>query len=122
MIVNLMETYSIVISDPLVTTRLMNQIVTNSDPIPPFDDIRSILASAASVIYSEFYSQSEDHPDEKLIDKLFQEAVSAVTFNKDVTVGNGQCSFSSGNVREPGGYFSLSQINENLNLNTTLFN
>ena len=100
MIVNLMEKYNIVISDPLVTTRMMNRIQLDSDPVPHMDDFRSILAGAASVIYSDFYTQREVTLDEKVVDSLFQEAVSAVTFNTNVTVGNGECSFSALSIEE----------------------
>lgn len=99
MIVNLMGKFNIVVSDPLVTTRLMNKIELD-DPIPPFDDLRSILAGAASVIYSEFYTQSEEILDSRIVDSIFQEAVNAVTFNKSVSVGNGQCSFSALSIEE----------------------
>lgn len=99
MIVNLMGRYNIVVSDPLVTTRLMNKIELD-DPIPPFDDLRSILAGAASVIYSDFYTQGEGIIDSKVVDSIFQEAVNAVTFSNMVSVGNGQCSFSALSIEE----------------------
>ncbi|MFX0125321.1 MAG: hypothetical protein ACFFAE_16960 [Candidatus Hodarchaeota archaeon] len=97
MVVSLMDKYNIVISDPLVTTRLMSKI--ESDPIPPFDDMRSILAGGASVIYSQFYSQ-EEVLDRKIVDSLFQEAVNAVTYKEDVYAGNGACSFSALSLEE----------------------
>ncbi|MFW9993340.1 MAG: hypothetical protein ACFFD4_14955, partial [Candidatus Odinarchaeota archaeon] len=100
MVVNLLDKYSIVISDPLVTTRLMTKIQTDSDVIPNWiDDMRSILAGTASVIYSQFYSY-EELIDRKIVDELFEEAVKAVTYNEDVTVGNGQCSFSALTIEE----------------------
>ncbi|UCE12326.1 MAG: hypothetical protein JSV04_09000 [Candidatus Heimdallarchaeota archaeon] len=93
MIVNLsskIKKFNIVISDPLVTTRLFDRIEASA----PWDEMRSILAGGASMIYSQFYSYDEilDH---NVVDSLFQEAVNAVTFNEHVTVGNGQCSFSA---------------------------
>ncbi|MFX0125320.1 MAG: hypothetical protein ACFFAE_16955 [Candidatus Hodarchaeota archaeon] len=94
MIVNLsskLKRFSIVISDPLVTTRLMSRIDLEA---APWDEMRSILAGGASVIYSQFYSQ-EEVLDRKIVDSLFQEAVNAVTYNEHVTVGNGECSFSA---------------------------
>ncbi|MFX1508343.1 MAG: hypothetical protein ACFFDC_19855 [Promethearchaeota archaeon] len=94
MIVNLsskMKSFNVVISDPLVTTRLMSRIEVES---APWDEMRSILAGGASVIYSQFYSQ-EDALDKSVVDTLFREAVNAVTYNKYVTVGNGECSFSA---------------------------
>ncbi|MFW9906202.1 MAG: hypothetical protein ACFFFH_17920, partial [Candidatus Thorarchaeota archaeon] len=94
MIVNLsskMKSFNVVISDPLVTTRLMSRIKVES---APWDEMRSILAGGASVIYSQFYSQ-EDALDKSVVDALFQEAVNAVTYNEYVTVGNGECSFSA---------------------------
>lgn len=99
MVVNLMDTYYIVVSDPLVTTRLMNKIEMD-DPIPPFDDLRSILAGAASVIYSEFYTQDEEVIESRIVDSLFKEAVNAVTLDNRVTVGKGECSFSSLTIEE----------------------
>lgn len=98
MVVSLMDKYHIVISDPLVTTRLMSRIELESDPIPPIDDMRSILAGGASVIYSKFYEQ--DVLDHQVVDSLFQEAVSAVTYNEKVFVGEGQCSFSALSLEE----------------------
>ncbi|UCG01395.1 MAG: hypothetical protein JSW11_17470 [Candidatus Heimdallarchaeota archaeon] len=94
MIVNLsskMKSFNIVISDPLVTTRLMSRIEVET---APWDEMRSILAGGASVIYSQFYSQ-EGALDSSVVDALFQEAVNAVTYNEYVTVGNGECSFSA---------------------------
>jgi len=94
MIVNLsskMKSFNIVISDPLVTTRLMSRIEVES---APWDEMRSILAGGASVIYSQFYSQ-ENALDKSVVDALFQEAVNAVTYNENVTAGNGECSFSA---------------------------
>jgi len=94
MIVNLsskMKSFNIVISDPLVTTRLMSRIEVES---APWDEMRSILAGGASVIYSQFYSQ-ENTLDKSVVDALFQEAVNAVTYNEYITVGNGECSFSA---------------------------
>ncbi|UCG01396.1 MAG: hypothetical protein JSW11_17475 [Candidatus Heimdallarchaeota archaeon] len=99
MVVSLMDKYNIVISDPLVTTRLMSKIESDSDPMPTFDDMRSILAGGASVIYSQFYSQ-EEVLDRQIVDSLFQEAVSAVTYKDDVYVGNGTCSFSALSLEE----------------------
>ncbi len=95
MIVNLsskIKEFNIVISDPLVTTRLMSRIELES---APWDEMRSILAGGASVIYSQFYSHPNERLDGQIVDTLFQEAVNAVTYNKHVTVGNGQCSFSA---------------------------
>ncbi|MFW9854726.1 MAG: hypothetical protein ACFFFG_06680 [Candidatus Thorarchaeota archaeon] len=100
LIVNLLEKYSIIVSDPLVTTRLMNRIQLNSDPIPPLDDIRSILAGTASLIYSDFYTRDTIQVDNTIIDSIFQEAVQAVTYDKNVTVGNGECSFSALSIEE----------------------
>ena len=94
MIVNLsskVKGFSIVISDPLVTTRLMSRIKLES---APWDEMRSILAGGASIIYSQFYSQDEIL-DRRVVDNLFQEAINAVTYNENVTAGNGQCSFSA---------------------------
>ncbi|MHA2333520.1 MAG: hypothetical protein ACXAEU_15965 [Candidatus Hodarchaeales archaeon] len=101
MIVNLLEKYSIIISDPSVTTRMMNRIKFEADIIPHWiDDIRSILAGTASVIYSQFYSH-EEILDRKVVDDLFKQAVRAVTYNeKEVTVGEGQCSFSALTIEE----------------------
>ncbi|MFX1517365.1 MAG: hypothetical protein ACFFC6_13760 [Promethearchaeota archaeon] len=99
MVVSLMDKFNIVISDPLVTTRLMSRIESNFDPKPPFDDMRSILAGGASVIYSQFYSQ-EEILDNSIVDSLFQEAVSAVTYKEDVYVGEGACSFSALSLEE----------------------
>ncbi|MFW9994973.1 MAG: hypothetical protein ACFFD4_23225 [Candidatus Odinarchaeota archaeon] len=100
MIVNLLDKYSIVISDPLVTTRLMSKIEFESDIIPHWlDEMRSILAGTASVIYSQFYSK-EEIIDQKVADDLFKQAVTAVTYNEDVTVGEGQCSFSAMTIEE----------------------
>jgi hypothetical protein len=100
MVVSLMGKYSIVISDPLVTTRLMTQIDVKSNLVPNLkDDMRSILAGTASVIYSQFYSHKE-LLDRKVVDDLFQQAVRAVTYNEDVTVKNGQCSFSALTIEE----------------------
>ena len=92
LIVNLLDKYNLVVSDPLVTTRLMHRIELDSDA--PWDEMRSILAGAASVIYSQFYSQ-EEIIDRNVVDNLFQEAINAVTFNEHVTAGGGQCSFSA---------------------------
>ncbi|MFX0013115.1 MAG: hypothetical protein ACFFB2_04745 [Promethearchaeota archaeon] len=95
MIVNLsskLKRFSIVISDPLVTTRLMSRIELET---APWDEMRSILAGGASVIYSQFYSQEENNHDKNIVDQLFQEAINAVTYNENVTVGNGECSFSA---------------------------
>jgi hypothetical protein len=99
MVVSLMDKYNIVISDPLATTRLMSRIESDSGPDPPFDDMRSILAGGASVIYSQFYSQ-EEVLDRQVVDSLFQEAVNAVTYKKEVFVGNGACSFSALSLEE----------------------
>ncbi|UCE12325.1 MAG: hypothetical protein JSV04_08995 [Candidatus Heimdallarchaeota archaeon] len=98
MVVSLMDKYHIVISDPLVTTRLMRRIELDSDPVPPFDDMRSILAGGASVIYSKFYEQ--EVLDHRVVDSFFQEAVSAVTYSEKVFVGEGQCSFSALSLEE----------------------
>ncbi len=99
MIVNLQDKYNIVISDPLVTTRLIKKIKIETDPIPHFDDMRSILAGTASVVYAHFYSQ-EEIIDHEVVDSLFQESVKAVTFKENVSVGDGQCSFSAMSVEE----------------------
>ncbi len=99
MIVNLQDKYNIVISDPLVTTRLIKKIEIEDDPIPHLDDMRSILAGTASVIYAHFYSQ-EEIIDRSVVDSLFQESVKAVTFNENVSVGNGECSFSAMSIEE----------------------
>ena len=99
MVVSLMDKYNIVISDPLVTTRLMSKIESDTSPVPPFDDMRSILAGGASVIYSQFHSQ-EEILEEEVVDKLFQEALSAVTYKEDVFVGDGACSFSALSLEE----------------------
>lgn len=99
MIVNLsskVKGFSIVISDPLVTTRLMSRIELAS---APWDEMRSILAGGASVIYSQFYSQ-EEILDRNVVDNLFQEAINAVTYNEHVTAGNGECSFSALSLEE----------------------
>ena len=95
LIINLLDRYSIVISDPLVTTRLMSTITLDSDPIPPWDDMKSILAGTASVIYSKIYSQEEGILSKDAVDVLFQETVNSVTYNEEVTVGNGKSSFSA---------------------------
>lgn len=92
MIVNLLDKFSVVVSDPLVTTRLFNRIELED---APWDEIRSILAGSASVIYSNFYSKEDSILSSSIVDKMFQEAVNAVTYNKKVTVANGECSFSA---------------------------
>ncbi|MFX0087304.1 MAG: hypothetical protein ACFFAU_16760 [Candidatus Hodarchaeota archaeon] len=92
MVVNLLDKYNVVISDPLVTTRLFKRIELEN---APWDEIRSILAGSASVIYSDFYSREDSILDSSIVDRMFQEAVSAVTYNKKVTVSNGECSFSA---------------------------
>lgn len=92
MIVNLLDKYNIVISDPLVTTRLFNRIEIED---APWDELRSILAGSASVIYSDFYSREDKILSSSVVDGMFQEAISAVTYNKQVTVANGECSFSA---------------------------
>ncbi len=92
MIVNLLDKYNVVISDPLVTTRLFNRIELED---APWDEIRSILAGSASVIYSDFYSKEDSVLSGSIVDEMFQEAVNAVTYNKKVTVANGECSFSA---------------------------
>ena len=92
MIVNLLDKFNVVISDPLVTTRLFNRIEIED---APWDEIRSILAGSASVIYSDFYSKENKILSSSVVDRMFQEAVSAVTYNKKVTVANGECSFSA---------------------------
>ncbi|MFX0204846.1 MAG: hypothetical protein ACFFDT_02595 [Candidatus Hodarchaeota archaeon] len=93
MAVNLLDKYGILISDPLVTTRLFHRIEMYDDT--PWDEMRSILAGSASVIYSDFYSREEEYLPRHVVDVLFQEAISAVTYDKNVTVGNGECSFSA---------------------------
>lgn len=98
LVVNLLNKYGIMISDPLVTTRMFDKIELDEAPL---DEMRSILAGAASVIYSEFYSQEKNqYLDRKTVDNIFQEAVNSVTYNEDVTVGNGQCSFSALTLEE----------------------
>ncbi|MHA2305275.1 MAG: hypothetical protein ACXACU_07755 [Candidatus Hodarchaeales archaeon] len=92
MVVNLLDKYNVVISDPLVTTRLFNRIELKD---APWDEIRSILAGSASVIYSDFYSKEDSILSSSIVDNMFQEAVNAVTYNKKVTVANGECSFSA---------------------------
>ncbi|WP_455139363.1 hypothetical protein [Candidatus Hodarchaeum mangrovi] len=101
MLVNLLDRYHFVISDPLVTTRLIQKVqVIESDSIPHLDEIRSILAGSASVIYSEFYTH-EKQLDPKVVDSLFQEALEAVTLDQEkVSVGNGECSFSALTLEE----------------------
>lgn len=99
MVVSLMDKYNIVISDPLVTTRLMSRIESDSDPIPPFDDMRSILAGGASIIYSQFFSH-EEILDQQIVDSLFQEAINAVTYKKEVFAKDGACSFSALSLEE----------------------
>ncbi|MHA2347712.1 MAG: hypothetical protein ACXACP_13415 [Candidatus Hodarchaeales archaeon] len=100
MIINLLKKYNIVISDPLVTTRLMSKLNFEEKQIQQYDDIRSILAGSISVIYSQLYSK-DSFFDTTTVDELFQEAVTAVTFNPQVTVGDGVCSnFSSLTVEE----------------------
>jgi len=99
MIITLHNKFNIVISDPLVTTRLMTKIKFEDSHSQQYDNIRSILAGSASVFYSQFYSSSRllEH---SVVDKLFLEAIHAVTYNKKVTVGNGECSFSALTVEE----------------------
>lgn len=92
LVINLLNKYGIMISDPLVTTRMFNQIEPG---IAPLDDMRSILAGSASVIYSDFYSREDEDLPRHVVDTLFQEAIRAVTYDKNVTVGNGECSFSA---------------------------
>ena len=99
MIITLHNKFNIVISDPLVTTRLITKIKFDESHSNHYDTIRSILAGAASVLYSQYYT-SGSSLDHSIVDNLFQEAVSAVTFNKTVTVGNGECSFSALSVEE----------------------
>jgi hypothetical protein len=94
MIISLHNKYNIVISDPLVTTRLMRTVQSDLTQTQELDDIRSILAGAATVSYSEFYSSSSILPP-AIVDEIFQEAVRAVTFNEQVTVGDGECTFSA---------------------------
>ncbi len=91
MVVNLLDKYGLVISDPLMTTRLMNRI----DLEAPWDEMRSILAGSASVIYSEFYSREINTLPSSMVDALFKEAINAVTYDKKVTAQNGECSFSA---------------------------
>lgn len=104
LIVSLLDKYSIIISDPLVTTRLMSssgiRIQLDSDPIPHFDDIRSILAGTASLIYSDFYTRDEISVENIVIDKIFQEAIQAVTYSEKVVCGEGECSFSALSIEE----------------------
>ncbi|MFW9777453.1 MAG: hypothetical protein ACFFE8_01285 [Candidatus Heimdallarchaeota archaeon] len=100
LIVNLLDQYSIVVSDPLVTTRLMHKIELDQAHL---DDMRSILAGSAAVIYSQFYSSNGSKPvlSRSDVDSLFHEAINAVTYNTDqVTVGNGECSFSALTLEE----------------------
>ncbi|MHA1207193.1 MAG: hypothetical protein ACTSSO_06455 [Candidatus Hodarchaeales archaeon] len=99
MIISLHNKFNIVISDPLVTTRLMTKIKFEDSHLHHYDTIRSILAGSASVLYSQFYSSSSllEH---SVVDRLFREAIQAVTYSKKVTVGNGECSFSALTVEE----------------------
>ena len=99
LIIDLHREYNIVISDPLVTTRLMSKITVDDDQSQDFDNIRSILAGSAAVTYSKFFSEGSTL-EPSIVDEIFQEAVTAVTFNKKVTVGNGECSFSALSVEE----------------------
>ncbi|MHA1225682.1 MAG: hypothetical protein ACTSPV_02955 [Candidatus Hodarchaeales archaeon] len=101
MIVNLLDKYHFVISDPLVTTRLITKIeFSETSHIDIIDKMRSILAGSASVIYSQFYSQ-ETTIEPEIVDELFNESIKAVTFNTDqVEVGNGKCSFSALTLEE----------------------
>jgi hypothetical protein len=94
MIINLHSKYNIVISDPLVTTRLMRTIQLDLTQSQEMDDIHSILAGAATVSYSHFYSKSSVLAP-TIVDEIFLEAVNSVTTNQQVTVGNGECSFSA---------------------------
>ncbi|MHA2288755.1 MAG: hypothetical protein ACXABG_08205, partial [Promethearchaeota archaeon] len=99
MIIDLHREYNIVISDPLVTTRLMSKITVDNDQSQNIDNIRSILAGSAAVTYSKFFSEGSSL-EPSIVDEIFQEAVTAVTYNKQVTVGNGECSFSALSVEE----------------------
>jgi hypothetical protein len=99
MIITLHNKFNIVISDPLVTTRLITKIKFEKSHSQHYDTIRSILAGSASVLYSQFYSSSSSL-EHSTVDNLFNEAVQAVTYNKKVTVGNGECSFSALTVEE----------------------
>jgi hypothetical protein len=99
MIITLHNKFNIVISDPLVTTRLITKIKFEEGHSQHYDTIRSILAGSASVLYSEYYSSSSSL-EHSVVDNLFQEAIQAVTYNKKVTVGNGECSFSALTVEE----------------------
>ncbi len=53
MIITLHNKFNIVISDPLVTTRLITKIRFEEGHSQHYDTIRSILAGSASVLYSE---------------------------------------------------------------------
>lgn len=100
LVVNLLNRYSIVISDPLVTTRLMNRIELDQAHM---DEMQSILAGSAAVIYSQLYSINDPKPtlSREDVDALFHQAIHAVTYNTEmVTVGNGECSFSSLTLEE----------------------
>ncbi len=99
MIINLHNKYNIVISDPLVTTRLMRKVQFDPTQSQELDDIRSVLAGAATVSYSTFYSQSSVLKP-AIVDEIFQEAVNSVTYSQQVNVGNGECSFSAMSLDE----------------------
>ena len=99
MIITLHNKFNIVISDPLVTTRLITKIKFDDSHLHHYDTIRSILAGSASVLYSQFYSSSSSL-EHSVVDRIFLEAIQAVTYSKKVTVGNGECSFSSLTVEE----------------------
>jgi hypothetical protein len=99
LVIDLHREFNIVISDPLVTTRLISRINIEDGQSQDFDDLRSILAGSASVTYSEFFSEG-NLLEPSIVDEIFQEAVRAVTFNTQVTVGNGECSFSALTVEE----------------------
>lgn len=99
MIITLHNKFNIVISDPLVTTRLITKIKFEDSHSQHYDTIRSILAGSASVLYSQFYS-SDSSLEHSIVDNLFRKAIEAVTYSKKVTVGNGECSFSALTVEE----------------------
>ncbi|MHA1971482.1 MAG: hypothetical protein ACTSW1_00735 [Candidatus Hodarchaeales archaeon] len=101
MIVNLLDKYHFVISDPLVTTRLITKIeFGQKSQTDIIDKMRSILAGSASVIYSQLYSQ-ETTIQPEIVDELFNESIKAVTFNADkVECSGGKCSFSALTLEE----------------------
>lgn len=99
MVISLASEYAIVISDPLVTTRLIHRESIKLDKYAT-DEIRSVLAGAAAMIYSQFYSMKKKIGiSRKVVDEIFQEAANAVTF-ADINVGGGVCSFSAMTLEE----------------------